>query len=373
MISFVWSSKYPFYSGTGGSENYTAGQIRELKRRGIEARIITLGHGKNDGREDFPDIDFHDIASKEELSDLDDTLVFITYPLAVKTKRPSYVILHCPPPKYMQDDDQFDPVGMKGKRVITTSRFALRLWAGYYAKTVTRTGVVYPFADDAFAAVQRSSEPHKSLKILFAGRLTADKGIYTLLAALHMSAMRELDYTLTATTAGIKSESGRLIAKLLRAHPLVKLVPARRSPAQMARLMAEHDIVVMPSSNIFWQETFGMLSVEAQHAGCRVVASKTGGIPETDCGGLLTVKPDNPLALAEGLVRAAKLGPLTAAERDRVRRKFTIEQSVNALLRVMNLDGGLARTIRLHEPLKRLPRLPGGRVLLNPHSKRQIV
>src|SRR3982750_1342834 len=97
MISFVWSAKNPFLVGRGGSENYTAGQIRELMRRGIPARIITIGFGEDDGRDDFPDITFTALKSKEELAQLDDTLVFVTYPLNVKTKKPSYVILHCAP------------------------------------------------------------------------------------------------------------------------------------------------------------------------------------------------------------------------------------------------------------------------------------
>ena len=96
MISFVWSSKYPFYSGTGGSENYTAGHIQELMRRGIPTRILTLGHGEDDGRADFPDIEFKALASQEGLAELDDTLIFVTYPLPVKTKHRSYVILHSP-------------------------------------------------------------------------------------------------------------------------------------------------------------------------------------------------------------------------------------------------------------------------------------
>src|SRR5688572_31371849 len=96
MISFVWSSKQPFLAGRGGSENYTAGHIRELKRRGIPARIITLGFGEKDGREDFPDIQFKALRFKEELSELDDTLVFVTYPIDLPTKQQSYAILHCP-------------------------------------------------------------------------------------------------------------------------------------------------------------------------------------------------------------------------------------------------------------------------------------
>jgi D-inositol-3-phosphate glycosyltransferase len=357
MISFIWSAKYPFLSGAGGSENYTAGQIRELQRRNIACRIITIGFGTKDGRDDFPDIEFLALRSKEELSNLDDTLVFVTYPLAVRTKRPAYVILHCPPPQYMQGDDLFDPAGMKGKRVITPSRFALRVWSGYHAKSIANTAIVHPFADQAFAKVDRKPYQGKQVRLLFPGRLKADKGIYTLLAALHLDPMQELDYTLTVTSAGAHSPEGEVIAKLLKAHPNVSLVPARRTPAAMAKLMAEHDIVLIPSTNIFWKETFGMASVEAQHAGCRVVGSKAGGLPETDCGMLLLTKPDDPLALAKGINEAVALGPVTEYERAKASRKFTVSQSVDSLLRAMRLDGQTPSIRLLHEPLRQLPNL----------------
>ncbi|QQS18842.1 hypothetical protein IPL68_02160 [Candidatus Saccharibacteria bacterium] len=53
MISFVWPLGEPMLAGTGGSETYTAGHIRELLRRGIAAQVVTIGHGTRDGRKDF--------------------------------------------------------------------------------------------------------------------------------------------------------------------------------------------------------------------------------------------------------------------------------------------------------------------------------
>ena len=96
MISFVWSSIYPLMAGTGGSENYTIGHIRELSRRGLKVNVITVGLGENDGRIEFPDISFTSISDIKELEKLDTTLIFVSEPLNVKTKKKSYVILHCP-------------------------------------------------------------------------------------------------------------------------------------------------------------------------------------------------------------------------------------------------------------------------------------
>jgi D-inositol-3-phosphate glycosyltransferase len=111
-------------------------------------------------------------------------------------------------------------------------------------------------------------------------------------------------------------------------------VPSRKTPAAMAALMASHDIVVMPSNSQYWHETFGIVSIEAQHSGCRVVASDDGGLPETDCGGVLLVRPDNAEALAWGIREAMDSGPLPAAARQDAGARFTVRESVDALLKV---------------------------------------
>lgn len=364
MISFVWSSKYPFIAGSGGSESYTAGQIRELQRRGIPCRLITIGHGTNDGRDDYPDIDFLALDSKEELSELDDTLVFVTYPLNVPTRRQSYVILHCPPSSCGGEDPLFDMKGLRGKRLIAPSKFAAKLWARTVKTSPFAFGTAYPFAEPVFGTVKRPAKTNGLPRILFAGRLTPDKGIYTLLAALQMRCGGDEPLSVTVTTAGGHTDEGAIIQKLLEAHPQITVVPARKSPRAMAELMAEHDVVVMPSTNIFWQEIFGIVSVEAQHAGCRVVASKAGGLPETNSGGLLLAKPDDPLDLARKLTKAVKMGPLSQAERERARQRFTVKASVDSLLHIIRKDEERARRaellrkgVTLPNPYRLLPRL----------------
>lgn len=343
MISFVWMSNYPFLAGTGGSENYTAGHIRELRRRGISAELITVGMGEQDGRQDFPDISFRALKTQEELSSLDSTLVFITYPLDIKTKHQSYVILHCPL-SFCDKEQSFSSQGTIGKQLIAPSVYAAQLWSEHFKRP--HVPVVYPFADDIFGKITIPKRAHKKPRVLFAGRLTPDKGVYTLMAALHFNVVSELDFELTATTACDHSKEGKLVRTLFEAHPLIRVVPAKKTPRAMAELMAEHDIVVVPTTDQFWHEAFGIVSVEAQHAGCRVVASNAGGLPETDCGGLILVEPDNPLALAQGIAKAAKLGRLSAVERTKASNYFTVKKSVDELLRLLAEDTSNTRAQR---------------------------
>lgn len=367
MISFVWSAAHPFLAGAGGSENFTAGQIRELQRRGIPARIITLGYGKKDGRDQFPDIEFRAIRSKEQLSLLHDTIVFVTYPLHVHTMQPAYTILHCPPASCGVTDRLFSKRTAKrhNMNLIAASRFSATMWEQDLGLSRGSIAVDYPFADVAFRSVRRPKHRGHTRRVLFSGRLHPDKGIYTLLAALHILKKTHTPIELTVTTAGAHNDDGQIIKAILEAHPWVQVVPAGRTAAEVAELMAAHDMVVMPSTNIFWKELFGMVSVEAQHAGCRVVASNAGGLPETDCGGLMLVEPDNPQALAEGIVNAAQHGPLSDMERRRAANVFTVEESVEVLLDIIGQPAKAKKPVHIPNTV-RLPQLHASRRVTAP-------
>lgn len=333
MISFVWSDELPLYSGRGGTETCTIGHVRELNNRGIPARIISIGLGKDDGREFHKDIPFLDIESADKLAELDDTIIYINIPHAIRTKHQSYVFLHCPPSTVNVSRSEFKKkVG--NSQVITNSRYHRSVWADYLGVSINSVRVVYPFADPHFAAVKRAHLKKDKVRVLYAGRLFHEKGIYTFLEALHHKILRQ-GYTFTVTTAGNQTEDGRIIEKMVRCNPWVKVVKARHTPADMARLYARYDIVAMPSNNFYWHEAFGMVSVEAQHAGCRVVASNSAGLPETNCGELLLFEPGNSFALAKAIAMAAKAGPVSKTQRKQALKHFTRAESVDALLDVI--------------------------------------
>ena len=335
MISFVWEPDLPLPAGTGGSENYTVGQIRELIRRGIDAQVVTIGLGDADGRDEFVGIPFLALGSVAEIAHLDGAVVFVTDFPVVATRTPAYQILHVPPP--LRSHDRRRTVRQtRQRRLIATSRFAAELWSGFLEVDVDTIGVVYPFAEDWFSLRPRIAARADAVRILYAGRLSPEKGIYTLLSMLHNDLIApDTTLSFTVTTAGADKPQGRIIRALLEAHPGIRLVPARKTPAAMADLMSEHDIVVMPSNGQYWHETFGIVSIEAQHAGCRVVASDDGGLPETDCGGLTLVPADDAEALALGIREAIARGPLSVPERRVAATLFTVAQSVDQLLAVL--------------------------------------
>jgi D-inositol-3-phosphate glycosyltransferase len=357
VISFVWSPGERLRAGTGGSENYTVGQVRELNRRGIEARVITIGLGIADGRDEFLDIPFHSVPRLDDVGELDDTVVFVSEAPHVTTRRQAYQILHVPPP--LRPHQRAAIAGATRDRVlIATSRFAAQLWATFLDLDVATVHVVHPFAEPVFGVEPRPLAPEGRRRVLYAGRLSPEKGIYTFLSMLHTDLIDD-DPSLffTVTTAGADRPQGHIIESMLRAHPRVDLVAARASPAGMAALMVEHDVVVMPSNGQYWHETFGIVSIEAQHAGTHVVASDDGGLPETQCGSLHLVEPDNSEALAVGIIDALSCDRVGISERDRAARCFTVIQSVDALLGVLCSPQPIT-PFRLVQELEELISLP---------------
>lgn len=334
VISFVWSPGEGLPAGTGGSENFTVGHVRELARRGIGARVVTVGLGADDGRDDFDDVAFHSVATLDDLSDLDDTLVFVSEAPPVATRHAAFQVLHVPPP--LREAQQARVTASTLDRTLmATSRYAAGLWSQFLDVSLETVRVVYPFAEPEFARVPRRHDGGEVTRVLYAGRLTPEKGVYTLLSMLHTDLFDDEQVTFTITTAGNDKAQGAVIEAMLRTHPGIDLVPARRTPQGMAALVAEHDVVVMPSNSQYWHETFGILSIEAQHAGCRVVASDDGGLPETDCGALLLVAPDDAEALAQGILAARRLGPVPPDVRRRAGLAFTAAASVDTLLDVL--------------------------------------
>jgi len=331
MISFVWPDNGPMLAGTGGSETYTAGHVRELTRRGVKAQVVTVGLGEKDGRKDFPDIPFLGLKSMEEISDLTGTVVFVNASYPVKTRNKSALILHCivdaPDIRAKRQLEIID------KTVIATSIYSGQQWALYLDIPSSRIKIVLPFADPLFGNTKRS-KPTKKTRILFAGRLHTHKGIYTMLEMMHDYRMRNNGYSTSIVLAGLHEPIGRTIAQMLQNYPFAHIIPARKTTSSMAQLLAQSDILLMPS---VFAEPFGMLSVEAQHAGCRVVASNVGGLPETNCGLLTLIEPRDPAALLHGIEQAVALGQVTKKEREHAADLFTLGTSVDGMLKALSL------------------------------------
>jgi D-inositol-3-phosphate glycosyltransferase len=336
MISFVWTDHFPFISSAGGSETYTIGHLHELKRRDIPARLILTGPQKAQANVLPEGVETMVLPDARLLSKLDDTIIFVLHPRNIPTRKQSYAILHAAPQGALHDERPiFNQLNTQNIKIIATSKFMADFWQKYFHLAYTPPHV-YPFAAESFSQAAEPSAKHRRARLLFAGRPTPDKGIYTLLASLQMPPLLTSDFDISCVLAKNNLGGSDVIGPLLHSHPQIHVIDHLTSVTDMMALYAQHDIVVMPSSNILWKEAFGMIAVEAQHAGCRVVASRSGGLPETDCGSLLLVRPDDPLALARGIRRAIELGPLPASARAQAKKHFTVAQSIDQLLQAIS-------------------------------------
>lgn len=329
MISFIWPSGEAMLAGTGGSETFTAGHIRELARRGIDVQVVVVGPAIKQSKHDFPDIPFLGLSDKSEISSLPGTVVFINRAYNVPTKHKSAIILHCAVPSKVEQRERKRDV--EGKNIIATSVYNAQQWALYLEIPSSTIDVVMPFADPVYGNTRRS-KPGKRVRVLYAGRLHPEKGIYTVLEMMHQYEMGILDVNMSVVMAGQHVEEGRTIARMLKGYKYAKLLEPRKTVASMAQLLASTDILLMPS---VFAEPFGMLSVEAQHSGCRVIASSLGGLPETNCGLLTLVEERNPQALITAIREAIALGLSTTKERTASVDEFTLGKSVDSLLKCL--------------------------------------
>ena len=130
-----------------------------------------------------------------------------------------------------------------------------------------------------FTASPRARWPVR--RLLYAGQMIPQKGVHTAIAAFAVLAQEPGFETLTFTLAGGGMDAD--YEKKLRALPAELGVAGRvqflgRVPrADLARVYAEHDVLVFPSE---WDEPFAITPLEAMASGLAVVGTVTGGSGE---------------------------------------------------------------------------------------------
>ena len=196
MISFVWPNFMPFVPWAGGSEVYTLGHLKELRRRGIPTRMIACTPMVAESIARFPDIPLLTLKSEAELSKLDDKLIFVFLPVKIATKHPASLVVHTTIKGPLHNDTAaFANNALGNMRLITTSKYMSEYWQKELNLSQAPP-VVYPFADRIFSEVTRAPRAkNKPCRILFAGRPTQEKGVYTLLASLHMPPLHNVSFS----------------------------------------------------------------------------------------------------------------------------------------------------------------------------------
>lgn len=166
--------------------------------------------------------------------------------------------------------------------------------------------------------------------LVFAGRIVEEKGVTDVVSAVADLRRTHPNVTAAIVGAGQHVELVRQLAAELGVADCVEL-PGWADQQDVPSWFASADVVVAPSriGKAGWQEGQGLSIIEAMGAGRPVVATSTGGIPETITHGEtgMLVPPASPHLLADAIRelvadpdRAAAIG---ARARQSVARRFS--------------------------------------------------
>ena len=185
-------------------------------------------------------------------------------------------------------------------------------------------------------------------RIAFVGRLTRDKGVFDLLEAVAL--LREWRPAVRVELAG----DGDADEVARHAHALGigdrVLIRGWCDPAERGQLLARSGLFVLPSR----AEGVPMSLLEAMAAGCAVVATGVGGIPDVvrDGANGLLVGEGDPTALAAAITRLLANRPLASRlareGRDTVARRHSPAGAIEKLGQVYS-ELGVAPAGREHE------------------------
>ena len=322
---------HEFFPSTGGIETASELLAREFVKLGHEVRVITQtpGHGE------FPFAVIRrpgplDLVRQVEWSD-----VFLQNNISLRTLWP---LLFVRRPLFITHQTWI--TGAEGE-IGWVHR--LKRWVLRFAKSlaiseavarrlpVESTRVGNPYDDAVFNA---DGSEVRARDLIFVGRLVSDKGVDILLQALARLHERGIKPQLTIVGDGPERPALERQCADLQVQASVEFAGSFDS-GRLAETLKQHRILVVPSR---WAEPFGIVAIEAIAAGCMVVGSDQGGLPEAigPCG--VTFPNGDADALAE------RLGELLSdpARGDSLRRgaaehlgKFTPAHVAQLYLRAM--------------------------------------
>lgn len=135
-----------------------------------------------------------------------------------------------------------------------------------------------PFEPGEFAVPEDGA---RDRDIVFLGRLVSDKGCDLALRALALLKQEGLHPSFTVIGDGPEMPALKRLTCELGLSDQVDFLGTVL--AGRGRIVARHKIMVVPS---IWEEPFGVVALEGIAAGCAVVASRGGGLPEAvgHCG-----------------------------------------------------------------------------------------
>jgi glycosyltransferase involved in cell wall biosynthesis len=222
-----------------------------------------------------------------------------------------------------------------------------------WMRSITPNPRVTTIANPVAVPQQAAAERGGAL-VTFVGRIRQDKGVFDLIEAVNE--VRDTIPTVRLECAGDGDIEGALRHVAVRGIRANVHFPGWLAPRRREELLARTTVFVLPSH----AEGLPMSLLEAMAAGCPVIATAVGGIPDVVTDGVngLLVPPGDRDALALALHRllvdrslAARLG---REARETVRRRFTPEHAMERLDQVYSGLGIARRPARRAHAARKL-------------------
>jgi teichuronic acid biosynthesis glycosyltransferase TuaC len=239
---------------------------------------------------------------------------------------PFVVTEHAPWTRWLDEPGiarQAVPAARAAAMIMPVSTSVLRTIRAYAGESARATVVPVGVDEDLFTPGDESAR--RAHQILYVGLINFNKGIDILLAAMARLAAQGAPGRLLLA-GGSFYRNTRLQEERLREQAAALGLGDRVSflgrllPAEVARLMAESAVVVLPSR----AESFGAVLVEALASGTPVVATRCGGPEDIVLDGVGELVPiEDSVALADALSRV--LADPGHYDRTRLRR-FALER-----------------------------------------------
>lgn len=297
-----------FLPSTGGIEKVTELLAREFSRRRHEVRIVT--QTSDDGAFSF------EVYRRPPVGVLLDAVrwcdVFLQNNISLRTLWPLLLVRR---PLFIIHQTWIAAPDGTRHWSHAMKRFALRIGDSFaisraVAKSipVNATVVGNPYDETVF---RERPEIARRKDLIFVGRLVSDKGADLLLDAVSLLRAEQLRPSVTIVGHGAEKAALERRARDLSIAERV-VFAGTRSSAEIATLLNEHKILVVPSR---WAEPFGIVALEAIACGCSIIGSAAGGLPEAigPCG--MTFPNGDANALAAAITKLLRDDPRRASFR----------------------------------------------------------
>jgi UDP-glucose:tetrahydrobiopterin glucosyltransferase len=201
-------------------------------------------------------------------------------------------------------------------RLLTVSRACAATYAPYAAMDA----IIYNGID--VDAIPSGAQPDPENFLLFAGRISPEKGVTDALEIARRAGRRLL------LAGGIYDQSyfDQQVRPALEAGKGFSEYLGQVSQGDLWRLMSRASALLLP---IGWEEPFGLVAAEALAAGCPVIAYARGALPEIISGGEtgFLIPPGDVDAAASAVSQIAAIS--RAACRARAKDRFSLSRMLD--------------------------------------------